>query len=247
MRHRGRGNREAAGFTLLEVLMAMAMMGIVAASLFASLGTAHKARESARSVMDPVQAVTVALDQLGKDIECALPPTGILAGSFLGGPLAGGAGDADALEFYRPAPLATATDLEARLLGIQLVDISVETVQGDSLPVLVRRVSSNLLAPVVEEPVPEILCRHVTGFEVYFFDGTIWQETWDSTTLDNILPSAVRVSLQVAWPRYRSDEPTVYSATRTFIPSCRPTNVTGTMSTSGTSSTSGSSSTGGSR
>jgi prepilin-type N-terminal cleavage/methylation domain-containing protein len=244
LERRGSASRQPGGFTLLEVLMAMAMMGIVAASLFASLGTAHKARESARSIMEPVQAVTVALELIGKDIECALPPTGILAGSFLGVPLAGTAGEADAMEFYRPAPLATATDLEGRVQGVQMIELSVETIQGEPLPVLVRRMSANLLAPVVEEPVAEILCRNVTGFDVYYFDGTIWQETWDSTTLDNILPSAVRISLQVAWPRYRSDEPTIYFATRTFLPSCRPTNVTGTTSTTGSTS-SGSGASGG--
>jgi len=283
---RTQGRRQ--GFTLLEVLLAMALVSVVAVSLFASLGVAYRARESARSTMNPVRAVHVALETIGKDLSGALAPTGILAGSFLGVRSTAASGLADAIEFYRLAPLgpdllaatggavqgrpttgaagavqggppsATAGAAQARSLsgivggwagasyvtgrvaGIQRVELSLGLLSGETLPALLRQTTSNLLAPVLVEPDVEVLCRNVTSFGARYFDGTYWQESWDSTTLDNTLPAAVQVYLRVEWPAWRSASPVVYEATRTFVLACRQeSSSTASSSSSGGSSSQG--------
>ncbi len=228
--------RPPAGFTLLEVLFAMGMVSIVAVSLFASLGTAYRAREHARAAMDPVHAVHVALEMAGEDLRGALPPAGILAGSFLGVRGTEGAGLADALEFYRVAPLSPAADRLRRSGGVEKVELSLGLLAGDPLPVLLRKRTANLLSPRTEEPEAEVLCRHVTSFGARYFDGTEWQEGWDSTTRENVLPGAVQLYLKVEWPARRSGAPTVYEATGIFVPSCAPPLSTGTSSGTGTGS-----------
>jgi hypothetical protein len=67
-------------------------------------------------------------------------------------------------------------------------------------PALVRRVIRNLkptVEPVAEE---EIICRDVRSFSVKYFDGLAWQESWDSTTLGDVLPMSVAITLEVNDP-----------------------------------------------
>jgi hypothetical protein len=101
--------------------------------------------------------------------------------------------------------------------------------------------SGNLLSPSQVDPQVEVLCRRVTSFGVRYFDGTLWQEEWDSTTLGDVLPAAVQVVLQVEWPGRRAEPPTVYQATRTFVLAChKDAAVSGTSGTTGASSSTGS-------
>jgi prepilin-type N-terminal cleavage/methylation domain-containing protein len=63
---------------------------------------------------------------------------------------------------------------------------------------LVRGVTRNLLAstqPVADE---EPLLTGVSSFTVAYFDGSLWQNTWDSTTATVSIPQAVKVDIQFA-------------------------------------------------
>jgi hypothetical protein len=70
-------------------------------------------------------------------------------------------------------------------------------------PVLTRRIMRNLLTQQVEEPEEEILCRNVRSFSLRYWDGTMWQDTWDSTQLENALPLAVEMTLVIEHPGQR--------------------------------------------
>ena len=77
----------------------------------------------------------------------------------------------------------------------------------------------NLLASTIPEPVTETLCRQVVSFNLRYFDGSAWHDSWDSTTNDNALPAAVEVQLSILRP----DSETIYKMTRLFpIPSQSP-------------------------
>ena len=56
-------NAKSAAFTLLEMLVATAMVAVLAGSLYASLSIAFKARRSALAVVEPVRKVEIALAQ----------------------------------------------------------------------------------------------------------------------------------------------------------------------------------------
>lgn len=204
------------GFTLLEVIVAMAMTAILAASLFAVLHTAYRARETAETALEPLEAVSVALDLIGRDLECALPPRGVLAGPFVGNAIELGSA-LPALEFYRAAPLASPLSPFRRAAAIERVALYLTALPGERLPVLVRTTTGNLLAPVETEPEPEILCRNVSGLRILYFDGTTWLEVWDSTSLGDVLPIAVQVALEVAWPGRNSRPGVTYPMARTFF------------------------------
>ncbi len=185
-----RGSTRA--FTLLELLVAISLMALIAGSLYSSLYIATKAHRSATTAVEPARTAALTLEFLRQDFDAALPPTGILAGAFEG--TAGvGAGGSDALEFYSCANVPGERDTAS---DIRKVELSVELVKGDDHPVLMRRLTANLLAsnaPVLRE---QVLCRRVKSLKFTYFDGSVWQETWDSTGQGNVLPVAVQATLE---------------------------------------------------
>ena len=77
-------NRSSPGFTLLELLIALAMTALLAGVLYASMFFGFKSRESATRSLDAVQKASNAFSLLAQDFDGALPPTGIMVGEFTG-------------------------------------------------------------------------------------------------------------------------------------------------------------------
>ncbi len=75
---------EGYGFTLLEILIALAITTIVAASLYSCLYIAFKARDAGVRTVANTGQMFSALELLGRDFESALPPTGTIVAEFQG-------------------------------------------------------------------------------------------------------------------------------------------------------------------
>ena len=185
----------SSGFTLLEMLAATAMTALLAASLYASFSIAFSARKTAVSAVATVRQFSQTLEVIKADLQSAVVPNGILAGSFVG---ATGASafqqEGDSLVFY-----STASDIPSGPGTGDIKKIEYACVSSPDLKEvwLVRRVTTNLLAQTTPDPNEEPLCRGVKGFFLRYYDGTAWQENWDSTTLGNVLPLAVALTIQV--------------------------------------------------
>ena len=188
----------ARAFTLLEMLLATAMMALLAGSLYAGLAVAFKARRSASAAVDPVRTCTLAMNLLGEDLQSAIASGGLLAGTFLGEPGTDASGRAaDALTFT-----CVASDIAPSegVGDVEQVQFACQPSEDGSGQVLVRQVTTNLLSPQEVEPRQEVLCRGVFAFTLAYFDGTDWTETWDSGAAENPLPAAVEVTLQLESP-----------------------------------------------
>ena len=196
-------NRERhSAFTLLELLVALSLTAVLAGSLYASLFIGFKAYERATESLEPARAVEFAFELLREDLLSTMPPVGILAGEFSG-------------------TAASLIENQARdqLLFHSSAKLLVKENSESGQTVLVRRLTSNLLASTIPEPVTETLCRQVVSFNLRYFDGSAWHDSWDSTTNDNALPAAVEVQLSILRP----DSETIYKMTRLFpIPSQSP-------------------------
>jgi type II secretion system protein J len=191
--------RASRGFTLIELVLAMALVSMVAASLYAGMHIAIQAKRTAERAVAPVRSAAIAADLVSRDLECALPPTGVLAGPFSGsasgGTIAGG-GEADMLDFYcvgEDCPPGQQTHPMQE--GIRHVELAVRT--DVDPPQLVRRIDRNLLASAQQDPEEEILCRGVRSFQVRYYDGTTWYNEWDSTANNDSLPTAVQITLEL--------------------------------------------------
>ena len=208
-------------FTLLEMLVALALMGIVAVSLYASLRIGFKARESVRSALEPVRRTQLALDLVGADIRAALPPAGVLAGEFIGQNLVGDNGqDSDVLVLHVSSSVAPS---EGSVCGTTKIELALSLPTGESGPALVRRVTTQLLAPETPEPREEVLCRNVSRLNIRYFDGSDWLDVWDSTTQNNLLPLAVEVAMEVKLQDESGNKTMVRTARRVFLLPCGST------------------------
>jgi type II secretion system protein J len=186
------------GFTLLEVLAAMAMVATLAGALYASLSIAFRARNSATRSLEPVRKCATAVAMLRADLQSAVGCKGLLAGPMLGESqtaLAGQAGDS--LEFYAAVGEPRDTGVGG---DIRKIEISCEqaTETGDNI--LYRRVTSNLLASRAVDPQEQVICRGVRNFTLRYYDGTTWYDAWDSTAVGDVLPVAVEVTVELAGP-----------------------------------------------
>lgn len=211
-----RDHRE--GFTLLEMLTATAMTAVLAGSLYASLYVAFKAKESAMRSVESPRACQVAFEMLRRDIASAVVPRGLLAGPMVGTnalDLADGEGDTLSLH-------TVATDVETSFGegDIRLVEYFCQPGEDAGGSTLVRAVTTNLLSTREVEPVQEVVCRGVRAFSLRYFDGTAWQDSWDSTTRDNVLPTAVEVTLELKEPPAESQGQTGYRMTRVLLVPC---------------------------
>ena len=194
------------GFTLLEVLAASAMVATLAATLFVSLHIAFRARRSAEAAVDSVRKTSLAIERIKTDLASAMVPvaqsaTGrlTLGGPFTavsGGGMAGSG--SDSLSFY-----TTLADLSPTAGRCDVVEIEYLclTASNTNEVQLVRRMTTNLLAPTAIEPPDEIICRGVRQFLLRYYDGAAWQDTWDSTAQNNALPTAVEVNIEWATDR----------------------------------------------
>ena len=209
------------GFTLLEMLVAMTLMAILAGALYASLNTAFQGRRAAERALEPARRAAAALDMLGQNLEAALPPTGLLAGEFLGEDADGENGEpADRLTFH-----ALAQDQSGARppYPINMLEIFLSTDDETGETALVRHTTVNLLSPEVSEPVDEVLCQGVRAFDASYFDGSAWTDSWDSTMTGNSLPMAVAVSLTLEG----EDGEKSYELSRTFNIPCAGTDAGG--------------------
>jgi hypothetical protein len=172
----------------------MAMVAVIATSLYTSMRIAFKARTSAEAAVEAPRATQIAMEFIRADIQNAIglnaALTVSLPGTFVCTDNAGG----DDLIF------STTADARDHLDGngdVKQVELTVLPQGNDQ--VLVRRVTRIpiSLTQIVPDPDDEVLCRRVAVFNLRFFDGTDWQDSWDSTQQDNTLPSAVEVTLQL--------------------------------------------------
>ena len=185
-------------FTLIELLVAMTLMVVAASCLYTALYTGFKARRSAMSAVGPTSLAINAIELLKQDIHGVLPPTGVLAGAFLGIDSYGANGvDSDSLEFYT-TQIYAGDDFPAGGLGKIELALEEDTDEDRENYRLVRRVTSNLLPPRAIDPDEQVLCRNVTSLNLLYFDGNGWVDDWDSTADANSLPLAVQIDIKIA-------------------------------------------------
>ncbi|HVX83363.1 MAG TPA: type II secretion system protein GspJ [Phycisphaerae bacterium] len=104
------GTRRSAGaFTLLELMVALAIVAIITLALSQSIYSAFKAKSTAEAAMDPASRIGISMDFLVRDFSSALPPTGTLAYEFEGTDN----GDQDDVIFFAPTDSPTGPTLRA--------------------------------------------------------------------------------------------------------------------------------------
>lgn len=191
---------------MIEVLLAMAMVAVLAGSLYVSLHIGFRARERSEAALAPVRAVGVVFDLLNRDIQNAPAPRGVLAGAFVG--------KEDSLNLFTRA--MSTTDAAPGIVGAEYS--LTEDEKKDK--VLVRHVTVNLLSPEEQTPPDEVLCRNVSSFGLRYYDGANWLDSWDSTTQGDSLPMAVEAVIEISGYPNGNDNRDTRNFRLVIIPPC---------------------------
>jgi hypothetical protein len=127
----------------------------------------------------------------------------MLVGAFSGQNWANGlGGDDDDVTFFTAADAPPGA---ATYGDVKRVELTVVTLASTGERALARRVVSNLLSPTPVDPDNEILARGVRSFNLRYYDGAQWWNSWDSTLENDSLPAAVEVTLELDSPEGRLD------------------------------------------
>ena len=189
-------------FTLIELLVAMTLMVVIAASLYTALYTGFRAKRSALSAVEPTVLAINAIELIKQDTYGVLPPSGTLAGAFLGTNSRDTMGmDTDSLEFYTTHIYADNDQLVGGLGKIELLleEDKDKDIDDDREGYrLMRKVTTNLLSPKTVESEEQVLCRNVKSLNLRYYDEEDgWLDEWDSTADANSLPLAMEIDIQV--------------------------------------------------
>jgi len=176
------------GFTLLEILIALALLGVLAGALYGSYFSLIKGRESANEGMEGRRELRTTLDLLRREINAALYSRNNKRLHF-------SVEDRDV--FGKPASVLAFTAVVPPQAGGQVVsdqvDLKYEILAREKQLILSRQVKD--LYHSGEAPrYPQM--ESVEGFLVECQNGDTWVKTWD-TAINNGLPKAVRITVTV--------------------------------------------------
>ncbi len=210
------------GFTLIELVVAMTMVAIMAASLYASLQIAFRAKASADAALEMPRTAELAMEYLRGDLQNALPPnpTAVnpLASDMVGTDGTDDRGaDSDDVVFYSTAQAPEHASANGE---IKRVELCVVVPDGRTDHVLVRRVTRNLLSQIEVNADEEVICRGVAGFNLRYYDGADWLDTWDSAQQGDVLPLAVEVTLELTRPGQAGQPDHTFRFVRVFTLPC---------------------------
>lgn len=186
----------AAGFTLIEVILALGVCSLVLVVISGVFGSALHLQETVSKDIDESLPVERALNLMRKDLKNAVAPGGMLAGPMQSGSLDGGVDAGDGIQIYTTTGLMSSTspwgEIQKITYGLQSTGNA-----DDGSKELVRSVTRNLLSTSVQDEDDQFLAKGIQKLTFSYYDGTDWLDTWDDTTQTN-LPVAVRVRVQLA-------------------------------------------------
>jgi general secretion pathway protein J len=229
------------GFTLLEILLAVAIFAIVLLAIHVVFFGAIRLRNKTAAALDNAVPLQHALTVMRRDLANILPPGGTLSGQFQSTPtttatnlttdtLLSLSGRRVSPDFYTASALV---DNRSPWSEVQKVAyLLVPSTNGGAGFELVRSVSRNLLPAFDEEPEMQPLLEGVE--EVYFeyYDGSTWRTEWDSTVELTPLPLAIKVQIEMLPEETASVRPAPVELLVPLVVQAR-TNVTDSAESSG--------------
>ena len=180
--------QQPAGFTLLEVLIALALLSLVAGALYATFFSLVRGRETATAGMEERRELRSTLDLLRRELSAIQYNRTDKRLHFV-------VEDRD--EYGKPASILEFTAIAPPAPDNASSDQVVNRYQPqvkDGKMVLTRQ-SRDLYLDSIDPPrYPQM--EELAGFLVECFDGSKWVKSWD-TAINFGLPKAVRVTVSV--------------------------------------------------
>ncbi|HTP51073.1 MAG TPA: prepilin-type N-terminal cleavage/methylation domain-containing protein [Anaeromyxobacteraceae bacterium] len=205
--------RSHRGFTLIEVMIAIAITAVVAAMTLGAFQRAHALRLAVEEQDERVSGARTALSRMSREVSAAFVSEHYDRRRFRDRPTlfkGRDAGDRDSLLFASMAHVRGVRD--AKESDQMVVEYSVEA--DPDLPgeyALFRREKIRIDDEADRGGSKALLLRHVTGFDVTYWDWQKqeWARDWSTAPGERLLlPTRVRMKLTLRFPdgRERSFE-----------------------------------------
>jgi len=178
------------GFTIIEVVLAVAISAILLTAVYYTYFNINRCIDAATEDQDALETGRILSELIKKDIRGISPNYSVLVGKnqVVDGFSLG------QIEFVTSSGLPT-DKLKVRRVEYALIT----TEEGEKI--LIKKQSTDLKDPLDSSTsAPQVfeVSRIVKGFQLQFYNGTVWADTWDaSTALAGSLPTQIRVTIDV--------------------------------------------------
>jgi general secretion pathway protein J len=177
------------GFTLIEILVAVVLMGILATALYGSYFTVLNARERASEGMEARRELGGTLDLIRREIAGAAYSRGEKRLRFIVEDRDTFGKPSSSLELTTLSPAAGTGRKESGISSIRY-----RLVEKDKRQVLTRLEQDVFFETPDAKGYPQM--ERISDFLVECYDGSKWVRSWD-TALNGSLPKIVRITVHV--------------------------------------------------
>jgi general secretion pathway protein J len=176
------------GFTLLEVLIAVVLLGILSAALYGSYFGVLQARDRASSGMEARRELGATLDLIRREVAAAQFNRNDKRLKFVVEDRDSFGTQSSTLTLTTLVPTAGQNRKES---GI--VTVTYRMVEKNKTRILTRQERDLFSEDTTDLAYPQM--EQITAFLVECYDGSKWVKSWDSA-INNVLPKGVRVTVQ---------------------------------------------------
>ncbi|MBI2354295.1 MAG: type II secretion system protein GspJ [Deltaproteobacteria bacterium] len=195
-------SHDSRGFTLLELLIALVLLGILTGALYGSYFAVTRARDRAAEGMEARRELGATLDLLRREFASAVFASGDKRLRFVVEDRDNFGKPASSLELTTLAPPSGQPRKESGIINVQY-----RIAERDKRLVLTRREQDQLFDSVTVPVYPQM--ERISAFLVECYDGSKWLRSWD-TAINPGLPKRLRITVQVE-EQGKTVEFTVYS------------------------------------
>jgi general secretion pathway protein J len=178
------------GFTLLEVLIAVVLLGILTAALYGSYFGVIQARECASAGMESRRELGATLDLIRREVSSALFNSSDKRLRFVVEDRDNFGAHSSTLELTTLAP--PSGQMSHSESGI--IDVTYRMDEKNKKQTLTRQERDLFSEEETFPAYPQM--ELISTFLVECYDGSKWVKSWD-TAINNKLPAGVRVTVQV--------------------------------------------------
>jgi general secretion pathway protein J len=191
-------HRSVAGFTLVEILVAMAIFGLVLAAIYASWTAILRASKTGLEAAAQAQRERIAIHT----IEDALTTARSFATDLRHYSFVAENGSEATLSFVARLPKSFPRGGKFGDLDVRRVTFSVESGQGSQRQLVLRQSPIMMEFDEDEKEHPLVLAKNVKDLLLEFWnaDANEWVDEWRQT---NSLPKMVKVTLRLENPNQR--------------------------------------------
>lgn len=180
------------GFTLIEVLLAVGILGIIFSMIYWTFSRTYDVIDAFQAEMDSYRSVRLTLDKISQELSSAYWRNDSKDSLFIGEDLEHDGKPNDSLRFMSASNYGFSAGSNESDMNI--INYYLEKETDKDTYKLIHSEKTNLLSISYNTLEVYELGESITGFNLRYFDGNDWFGSWNSDELKGI-PMAVEIKL----------------------------------------------------